>query len=102
MKINMNEILKDFKGLELRVEEKPMTIKEAFIFILMNPLDDDRLKDGKFKFELEKLGKEIWEGKSEFSFEDLTLIKERAPKCLTQMAIGPLWRYLEGAAASAV
>lgn len=89
--------LKDPKGAFIQDENKqPVTLGEFVCMILYSLQESDAKMNGEEKYKIYKLGKKISDNpKSEFSVEELAIIKEHVGRKATTFLVGEIYDIIE-------
>lgn len=100
MKIDSSTIVTDLKGSPIKVKpDEDLTLGEVMIAALVNTVDGDQTQGGSDKFNLYKLALKC-SGVSDFTIDEINLIKTRIGKAWNTIVVGRAWDLLEASASS--
>lgn len=78
------------------IEIAPMTLGDAAIEALQNPLDKDKNEPGSRKFQRDRLSRKVWKNAhASLSVEDIALIKDRIGDGWGAAVVGAAWPLLD-------
>lgn len=93
-KVDMLQVIKNFKGEEMRLQGVPMTLREALTTALAQQQDQRPAKE---QYTLFALGLRIANrDEVEFTSEEITTLKNACSRTYTPIITGRVWQILEG------
>ena len=96
MKLNVDVILKDLDGNELKDGEKSVTLKSVIVNALTMLGKNDESMTGPDKFVLYTIAQVVHKGGDiELTAEEIVKIKERVGKFYTPIVVGNVFNLLE-------
>jgi len=96
MKVNISVELKSLDGQSLMKGNKPMCIRDICIEALLATFDDERNIPGEEKKRRYDIAKRIHENESEFSDNEIDLMKRSIAKAYGPLIVGQSWEILNG------
>lgn len=101
MKLNINNELQDIYGNTLTLPEsegqaKPMALGFVIQNALLGVFPEDQNMDGSKKLLLYTLATKTLDENSDYTVEELSLIKDRVGRAFGPTVVGPVWGMLDG------
>ncbi len=97
MKLSLDEKILDLSGNQvLTPDGQTLTLANVLSTACVAPLESDRSMSGEEKAKLFEMALKVVQGNSEFSIEDVAVMKRRIGMAYSPIVVGRSWKLLEG------